>query len=77
MLCCNIVIINKGIIVENISMKVLLFKLSLEIFVLDIKILDGVLNMDNLLMGFEYCLIDDYIFEVDVEKMEGLNLVFI
>ena len=74
MLCRNIAIINKGTIVENTSMKALLSKLSLETFVLDIKV-----NQDPIkpsLTGFEYRLIDDHTLEVDVEKTEGLNPVF-
>ncbi len=46
MLCRNIAIINKGTIVENTSMKALLSKLSLETFVLDIKIDDHTLEVD-------------------------------
>ncbi|AIG00268.1 ABC transporter ATP-binding protein [Alteromonas australica] len=72
MLCRNIAIINKGIIVENTSMKSLLSKLSIETFVLDIKTTAQAPN----LTGFEYRLIDDHTLEVDVEKTEGLNPVF-
>ncbi len=72
MLCRNIAIINKGIILENTSMKSLLSKLSIETFVLDIKTTAQAPN----LTGFEYRLIDDHTLEVDVEKTEGLNPVF-
>ena len=72
MLCRNIAIINKGIIVENTSMKSLLSKLSIETFVLDIKTTAQAPN----LTGFKYRLIDDHTLEVDVEKTEGLNPVF-
>ena len=72
MLCRNIAIINKGIIVENTSMKSLLSKLSIETFVLDIKTTSQAPN----LTGFESRLIDDHTLEVDVEKSEGLNPVF-
>ena len=72
MLCRNIAIINKGIIVENTSMKSLLAKLSIETFVLDIKTTAQAPS----LTGFEYRLIDDHTLEVDVEKTEGLNPVF-
>ncbi|QPL50469.1 ABC transporter ATP-binding protein [Alteromonas sp. B31-7] len=72
MLCRNIAIINKGIIVENTSMKSLLSKLSIETFVLDIKTTVQAPS----LTGFEYRLIDDHTLEVDVEKTEGLNPVF-
>ena len=74
MLCRNIAIINKGIIVENTSMKALLAKLSLETFVLDINVPDGLEAIK--LAGFEYRLLDDHTLEVDVEKTEGLNPVF-
>ena len=76
MLCRNIAIINKGTIVENTSMKALLSKLSIETFVLDIKIPEGMTTTDDLLTGFEHRLIDDHTLEVDVEKTEGLNPVF-
>ena len=72
MLCRNIAIINKGVIVENTSMKSLLSKLSIETFVLDIKAVSG----QPTLSGFEHRLIDDHTLEVDVEKTEGLNPVF-
>lgn len=72
MLCRNIAIINKGVIVENTSMKSLLSKLSIETFVLDIKTTAGAPELS----GFEYRLIDDHTLEVDVEKAEGLNPVF-
>ena len=75
MLCRNIAIINKGTIVENTSMKALLSKLNVETFVLDIKLPDAV-ESDMLLSGFEHRLIDDHTLEVDVEKTEGLNPVF-
>ena len=74
MLCRNIAIINKGTIVENTSMKALLAKLSLETFVLDIKVPEGTRAPE--LSGFEYRLLDDHTLEVDVEKTEGLNPVF-
>lgn len=72
MLCRNIAIINKGVIVENTSMKSLLSKLSIETFVLDIKTTAGAPELS----GFEYRLVDDHTLEVDVEKAEGLNPVF-
>jgi ABC-2 type transport system ATP-binding protein len=74
MLCRNIAIINKGIIVENTSMKALLAKLSLETFVLDIKVPQEQKAVN--LTGFEHRLLDDHTLEVDVEKTEGLNPVF-
>jgi len=72
MLCKNIAIINKGIIVENTSMKALLAKLNVETFVLDITTTPQPPTLD----GFETRLLDDHTLEVDVEKAEGLNPVF-
>ncbi len=73
MLCRNIAIINKGTIVENTSMKALLSKLSLETFVLDIKIPDGMTTTDDLLTGFEHRLIDDHTLEVDMSMRNKSN----
>ena len=72
MLCKNIAIINKGIIVENTSMKALLAKLNVETFVLDITTTQQPPTLD----GFDTMLLDDHTLEVDVEKAEGLNPVF-
>ncbi|GGW83078.1 ABC transporter ATP-binding protein [Alteromonas halophila] len=72
MLCRNIAIINKGIIVENTSMKSLLTKLSIETFILDIN----ETGTAPVLKGFEYRMADSHTLEVDVEKKEGLNPVF-
>ncbi|QJR81429.1 ABC transporter ATP-binding protein [Alteromonas pelagimontana] len=72
MLCRNIAIIDKGIIVENTSMKALLSKLNIETFILDLA--------DNsptpTLAGFTHRMTDPHTLEVDVEKAEGLNPVF-
>lgn len=72
MLCKNIAIINKGVIVENTSMKALLAKLNVETFVLDITTTQQPPTLD----GFDTRLLDDHTLEVDVEKAEGLNPVF-
>lgn len=72
MLCRNIAIIDKGIIVKNTSMKSLLATLNVETFVLDLS-----KNINSLtLNGFVTRLIDDHTLEVDVPKEEGLNSVF-
>ncbi|WP_416306421.1 ABC transporter ATP-binding protein [Neptunicella sp. SCSIO 80796] len=73
MLCRNIAIIDKGIIVENTSMKTLLSKLNIETFVLDLDVSGG---QKPVLQGFEYRLLDDHTLEVDVAKEAGLNPVF-
>jgi ABC-2 type transport system ATP-binding protein len=72
MLCRNIAIIDKGIIVRNTSMKALLATLNIETFVLDLSKNLSSLTLD----GFESRLIDGHTLEVDVLKDAGLNSVF-
>lgn len=72
MLCRNIAIIDKGIIVENTSMRALLSKLNIETFILDL----GNSSQTPTLTGFDYRLVDNQTLEVDVQKEEGLNPVF-
>jgi ABC-2 type transport system ATP-binding protein len=72
MLCRNIAIIDKGVIVENTSMKALLAKLNVETFVLDLPVQSTPPKLD----GFEYRNLDDHTIEVDVLKEVGLNDVF-
>ncbi|MBU2977328.1 ABC transporter ATP-binding protein [Alteromonas sp. C1M14] len=72
MLCRNIAIIDKGMIVENTSMKALLSKLNVETFILDL----GDYAQPPVIKGFEARLTDSQTLEVDVEKTEGLNPVF-
>lgn len=72
MLCRNIAIIDKGVIVENTSMKGLLSQLNVETFVLDLP----VQSKPPVLQGFEYRNLDDHTLEVDVLKDDGLNGVF-
>jgi len=72
MLCRNIAIIDKGIIVKNTSMKSLLATLNVETFVLDLS-----KNVSSLsLNGFDSRLLDGHTLEVDVLKEDGLNSVF-
>jgi ABC-2 type transport system ATP-binding protein len=72
MLCRNIAIIDKGIIVKNTSMKSLLATLNVETFVLDLS-----KNVSSLsLNGFDSRLLDEHTLEVDVLKEDGLNSVF-
>ena len=67
MLRRNIAIIDKGIIVENTSMKALLATLNIETFVFDIEN-----DTDNLVIeGFETRALDKFTIEVDVPKAEG------
>lgn len=71
-LCRNIAIIDKGVIVENTSMKALLSKLNTETFVLDIKEPETAPT----LTGVNSRMTDSHTLEVDVEKATGLNSVF-
>ena len=72
MLCRNIAIIDKGIIVQNTSMKSLLATLNIETFILDLA---GE-HQNITLTGFEHRLLDVHTLEVDVAKEESLNNVF-
>ncbi len=72
MLCRNIAIIDKGIIVENTSMKQLLKKIEKETFVLDLPANSEVSGLN----GFEYRMIDDHTIEVDVAKKQSINSIF-
>ncbi|MDG1468449.1 MAG: ABC transporter ATP-binding protein [Glaciecola sp.] len=71
MLCRNIAIIDKGIIVENTSIKALLSKLNIETFVLDVQ----TDKTEIVLTDVKYTFQDNEI-EVEVAKEEGLNHVF-
>ncbi|MCG7530306.1 ABC transporter ATP-binding protein [Psychrobium sp. MM17-31] len=71
-LCRNIGIIDHGTIVQNTTMKALLSQLNIETFVLDIKQIDGEVNIE----GFETRLLDDHTLEVDVEQGHELNSLF-
>lgn len=73
MLCRNIGIIDKGILVECTSMKSLLSRLNLETFVLD---LSSDLTEPPVLKGITCRLSDAHTLEVDVEKDQILNTVF-
>lgn len=72
MLCRNIAIIDKGIIVENTSMKALLATLNIETFVFDIE--KGATNIS--MPDYTCRATDDHTLEVDVPKSSGLNAVF-
>lgn len=72
-LCCNIAIINLGVIVENTSMKALLGTLQKESFLLDTR-----QPIPNLFELTDYAMrkVDDNCLEVDVSKSQGLNELF-
>ena len=72
MLCRNIAIIDKGIIVENTSMKALLATLNVETFVFDVASDANQINIPE----FETRALDSHTLEVDVPKTSGLNPVF-
>jgi len=75
MLCRNIAIIDKGIIVKNTDMKSLLATLTVETFVLDIDpVEEGKLSLD--LGPYVNRLVNNHTLEVDVEKTQTINPVF-
>lgn len=73
MLCRNIGIIDKGILVECTSMKSLLSRLNLETFILD---LGRDLTDAPVLDGMECRLTDGHTLEIDVAKAQSINSVF-
>ncbi|WP_299769752.1 ABC transporter ATP-binding protein [uncultured Pseudoteredinibacter sp.] len=73
-LCRNIAIINHGEIVENTSVKALLKTLNKEHFVLDTK---EALTQPPELNGYHCQLIEDHSIEIEVEKGQSLNPVFL
>jgi ABC-2 type transport system ATP-binding protein len=72
MLCKNIAIIDKGIIVEDTSMKSLLATLDKETIILDLKQPVKKLNLS----GYDFRMTDDHTLEVDIVKSQGLNSIF-
>ncbi|AAN56782.1 ABC transporter ATP-binding protein [Shewanella oneidensis MR-1] len=73
MLCRNIGIIDKGVLVECTSMKALLSKLNLETFILDLR---RDIYVAPTLDGMVCRLTDPHTLEVDVAKEHNLNDVF-
>lgn len=73
MLCRNIGIIDKGVLVECTSMKALLGKLNLETFILDLR---RNIRVAPSLEGIVCRLTDPHTLEVDVAKEHNLNDVF-
>lgn len=72
MLCRNIGIIDKGVLVECTSMKALLSKLNLETFILDLR-----RDIDVALSRSMVCrLTDPHTLGVDVAREHNLNDVF-
>lgn len=72
MLCRNIGIIDKGILVENTSMKSLLARLATETFVLDVDPPTHLPSSDC----FQIKQTDEVTLEVELDKTQSLNKVF-
>ncbi|MEI6858907.1 MAG: ABC transporter ATP-binding protein [Shewanella sp.] len=73
MLCRNIGIIDRGILVECTNMKSLLSRLNMETLVLDLR---NCLSIEPNLEGIKCRLTDAHTLEVDVVKEQSLNGVF-
>ncbi|WP_028763756.1 ABC transporter ATP-binding protein [Shewanella colwelliana] len=73
MLCRNIGIIDKGVLVECTSMKSLLSRLNMETFILDLR---GDLDVVPVLSDIQCRLSDAHTLEVDVVKSQSINSVF-
>ncbi|MGE6648393.1 ABC transporter ATP-binding protein [Shewanella colwelliana] len=73
MLCRNIGIIDKGVLVECTSMKSLLSRLNMETFILDLR---GDLDVVPVLSDIQCRLSDAHTLEVDVAKSQSINSVF-
>lgn len=72
-LCRNIGIIDHGVIVENMGMKQLLNKMTVETFLLDLKNEHQVAPQ---LIGYPSTLIDSHTLEVQVDKKVGITALF-
>lgn len=73
-LCRDIAIIDHGTIVENTDMKTLLAKLHVETFILDLR---EPLTTPPVLPGYPLRRVNATTLEVDVEKSQSLNEVFV
>ena len=72
-LCRNIGIIDHGVIVENMGMKQLLNKMTVETFLLDLK---HEYTVAPQLIGYPNTLIDSHTLEVQVDKTVGITALF-
>lgn len=72
MLCRNIGIIDKGVLVENTSMKALLARLNSETFILDI---DPATYQESV-NDFKIMQIDENTLEIELNKQQSMNSVF-
>ncbi|WP_022963043.1 ABC transporter ATP-binding protein [Halopseudomonas pelagia] len=73
-LCKNIAIIDQGRIIHNTSMRKLLMELHTETFLLDCQ---GSLAQAPVLPGYLCSLVDEHTLEVQVDKHQGLNALFV
>jgi len=73
-LCRNIAIIDKGIIVEDTSMKDLLSRLDSETFVFDVRADSDALQKASEIPGVH--IRDEYTLEALIEKSQGVNQIF-
>ena len=72
MLCRNIGIIDKGVLVENTSMKSLLSRLATEIFILDVDPPTHLPSSEKFIINQ----IDEVTLEIEIDKSQSLNKVF-
>lgn len=72
-LCRNIAIIDKGLIIENTSMRALIAKLQMETFVFDCE---QNLEATFFLEEFSTHIIDTHTFEASINKGQSLNQLF-
>jgi ABC-2 type transport system ATP-binding protein len=72
-LCRNVAIIDRGIIVENTTVKSLLGRLQRETFVFDLA---SEAEHRPSVEGYELRWTDNSSFEVDVDKSQGLSTLF-
>lgn len=73
-LCKNIAIIDQGQIIHNTSMRKLLMELHTETFLLDCQ---GTLPEAPVLPDYPCRLVDEHTLEVQVDKHQGLNALFV
>lgn len=73
-LCRNVAIINQGKIIENEKMSTLLRKLNTEIFILNLR--EPVSSAPNL-TGYRTQLTDSHTLEIEINKEQNLNEIFV
>ena len=72
MLCRNIGIIDKGVLVENTSMKSLLSRLATETFILDVDPPTHLPSSEEFIINQ----VDEVTLEIEIDKSQSLNKVF-